>query len=58
MHYIPCDVVIQSAGVRPRMDEAMKFYGSADRFFLIGDCQKTGSIQSCMRSAFSIASQL
>lgn len=53
-----CDDVILSGGVEPCMDEALKFYGSAERFYLIGDCDKTGSIQTCMRSAFATASQI
>lgn len=57
-HKILCDDVILSAGVKPCMDEALEFYGSADRFYLIGDCSQPGSIQTCMRSAFSIASQI
>ena len=40
------------------IDEALKFYGSAERFYLIGDCNKPGSIQTCMRSAFASASQI
>ncbi len=57
-HKIPCDDVVLSGGVKPCMDEALKFYGSAERFYLIGDCRETGSIQTCMRSAFATASQI
>ena len=57
-HRISCDDVILSSGVEPCMDEALKFYGSAERFYLIGDCDRTGSIQTCMRSAFAAASQI
>lgn len=57
-HKLLCDDVILSGGVKPCIDEAMKFYGSAPRFCLIGDCEKAGSIQTCMRSAFAAASQL
>lgn len=57
-HTIACDDVVLSAGVRPCLDDALAFYGCADRFYLVGDCHKTGSIQTCMRSAFSIASQI
>ena len=57
-HKLACDDVVLSAGVKPAMEEAMKFYGCAERFFLIGDCEKPGSIQTCMRSAFAAASQI
>lgn len=57
-HKLLCDDVILSAGVKPCIDEALAFYGSAERFYLIGDCSQPGSIQTCMRSAFSIASQI
>ena len=57
-HKLVCDDVILSAGVKPNIDEAMKFYGSAERFYPVGDCQKTGSIQTCNRSAFAAASQI
>ncbi|MBP2656518.1 MAG: FAD-dependent oxidoreductase [Firmicutes bacterium] len=55
---IEADSVVLSGGMTPLQDEALKFYSSADRFFIIGDCRSVGSIQTCMRSAFSIASQL
>ncbi len=57
-HKLLCDDVILSGGVKPAMDEAMKFYGAAERFYLIGDCNQPGSIQTCMRSAFATASQI
>lgn len=57
-HKIFCDDVVLSGGVKPTMDDAMRFYGSAERFYLIGDCGQPGSIQTCTRSAFAIASQI
>ena len=56
--YIHTDTVVVSAGLLPRQSEALKFYGSADRFFIIGDCRTVGNVQKCMRSAFATASQL
>ena len=35
---IQADSVVIYAGLKPRMDEAMKFSGSAGQFFLLGDC--------------------
>jgi NADPH-dependent 2,4-dienoyl-CoA reductase/sulfur reductase-like enzyme len=55
---IEADGVVLSGGMRPLYDEAMQFYGTASRFFLIGDCSEVGSVQTCIRSAFGAASQL
>jgi len=57
-HRIECDGVVVAGGMRPRWDEAMRFYGSAERFFLIGDCNEVGSVHTSVRSAFGAASQL
>jgi 2,4-dienoyl-CoA reductase-like NADH-dependent reductase (Old Yellow Enzyme family)/thioredoxin reductase len=55
---LEADDVVLSAGMQPCYDEALKFYGTADRFFLIGDCSGVGSVQTCIRTAFGAASQL
>ena len=57
-HKVPCSDVVLSGGVSACTEEAVKFYGSAQRFYLVGDCEKAGSIQTCVRSAFAIASQI
>jgi len=53
---VACDSVVISGGMRPRQDEALKFYGTADRVVMIGDCRDPGNIQKAMRSAFAAAS--
>ena len=55
---IQADNVVISAGRQPRREEAQKFYGSAGRFFAIGDCDSSGSVRSCTRTAFAAASQI
>jgi hypothetical protein len=41
------------------MDEAEKFFGSADQVLLLGDCTGTnGTLQKTTRSAFFVASQV
>lgn len=63
---IQADNVVIYAGRRPRQEEALKFYGSAERFFIIGDCSSDGDIvrlsEGCVRTsvftAFSAASQI
>jgi NADPH-dependent 2,4-dienoyl-CoA reductase/sulfur reductase-like enzyme len=55
---IQADSVVIYAGRKPRQDEALKFYGSAERFFAIGDCRAQGDVRICMRNAFAAASQI
>ena len=52
---LDCDSVVIAAGMRTRVDEAMKYAEAGDMFRLIGDCNKVGSVMSCMRSAYSTA---
>jgi NADPH-dependent 2,4-dienoyl-CoA reductase/sulfur reductase-like enzyme len=56
---VQADSVVVYAGLTPMRDEALKFYGSAPRFCLIGDCSdEGGNIQRSIRSAFFAASQV
>ena len=56
---VQADSVIIYAGLKPRMDEAMKFAGSAGQFQIIGDCTgNAGTVQKTIRSAFFAASQV
>jgi len=55
---LPCDDVVLSSGVEGCAEEAVRFYGCAPRFYVVGDCDTPGSIQTCVRSAFAIASQI
>ena len=55
---LEADDIVLSGGMEPRYDEAVAFFGSADRFFLIGDCSGVGSVQTCMRTALGAVSQL
>ncbi|MCE5253651.1 MAG: FAD-dependent oxidoreductase [Actinomycetia bacterium] len=55
---IECDDIVVAGGMNPRWDEALSFHGTADRFFMIGDCREVGSVQTSIRSAFGAASQL
>jgi len=53
------DSVVIYGGLRPKMDEAMKFSGSAGQFLLLGDCTgQAGTVQKTIRSAFFTASQV
>jgi len=55
---VPAGSVVIAAGMKPKSDQAMKFYGTGDRFFMIGDCKAAGDVQQAIRSAFSNASLL
>jgi len=53
------DSVVIFNGLKPRMDEAEKFFGAAEQVLLLGDCTgKNGTIQKAQRSAFFVASQI
>ena len=54
-HAIPCDSVVISLGMKPRQEEAISFHGCADRFAVIGDCKKPGTVQHAMRHAFALS---
>jgi len=56
---VQADTIVIWSGLKPRMDEAEKFIGSADDVFLLGDCTgRGGSLQKTLRNAFFIASQV
>ncbi len=57
-HTIECDTVIALGGMKPLQEEAMAFYGAADRVIMIGDCYEVGNVQRCNRSAYSAAHQI
>jgi thioredoxin reductase len=54
-HAMPVDSVVIAVGYKSKGDLAMRFAGAGDRFFVIGDCDKVGSVQTVMRSAYSSA---
>lgn len=53
---IPADSVVLSVGMKAKKAEALSFYETADRFYMVGDCKKPATVQQTMRSAFSTAS--
>ena len=56
---VQADSVVIWSGLKPRMDEAEKFFGTADEVYLVGDCTgKNGHLQKAIRSAFFTASQV
>lgn len=56
---IQADSVVVYAGFKPKLDEALRFSDSAERFFIIGDCDEVGGmVRACTRTAFAAASQI
>jgi len=56
---IQADSIVFSSELKPRMDEAARFIGSADQVLLVGDCTGTGGrIHKVIRNAFFVASQV
>jgi pyruvate/2-oxoglutarate dehydrogenase complex dihydrolipoamide dehydrogenase (E3) component len=56
---VQCDSLVVWSGLKPRMDQAEKFIGSADQILFVGDCTgKAGTVQKTQRQAFFMASQI
>ena len=55
---IPADHVVVSGGRKAESDFALSFYGSANEFFMVGDCKEPGNVQKCMRMAYAAASRI
>ena len=56
---VQADSIVIWSGLKPRMDEAEKFIGSADEVLFLGDCTgMAGTLQKAFRSAFFVASQV
>lgn len=56
--FISADSVVVSAGMQSKKEEALSFYGTADEFYMIGDCKKPATILEAMRTAFATAAQI
>ncbi len=55
---LPADNVVISGGRASDTEFALSFYGSANDFFLVGDCKTPGNVQKCMRMAYAAATRL
>ncbi|MBN1625866.1 MAG: FAD-dependent oxidoreductase [Deltaproteobacteria bacterium] len=56
---IQADSIVIWSGLKPTMDEAEKFIGSADEVLMLGDCTGNGGrIHKVIRNAFFVASQV
>ena len=55
---IECDDVLAAGGMDPNSDAAIKFYGSAPEFYMIGDCREAGSMRTAIRDAWTTAMRI
>ena len=52
------DNVLLAIGMKSKSDEAMELAAAVPYSVVIGDCDKPGNVQKCMRAAFGAASQI
>lgn len=57
-HIIETDSIVIAGGMAPCQEEAMALAGATQEFYVVGDCNAVGNIQTSQRSAFAIASAL
>jgi NADPH-dependent 2,4-dienoyl-CoA reductase/sulfur reductase-like enzyme len=56
---VQADSIVIYSGLKPRIDEAEKFIGSAAEVLPLGDCTgKNGTLRKTIRNAFYVASQV
>lgn len=55
---IAADSVVLAVGSVANSDMAIKFFGSAPKFYMLGDCEKPGNIHKAMRRSFITANQI
>jgi 2,4-dienoyl-CoA reductase-like NADH-dependent reductase (Old Yellow Enzyme family)/thioredoxin reductase len=55
---IEAGTIVVAAGMKAKSELAMQFYGTADQFYMVGDCILAGNVQKTIRSAYSVASMI
>ena len=53
---VTADTIVVAAGMKPKRDEAMSFYGVSAPCQVIGDCRKVANLQKALRAAYITAS--
>jgi pyruvate/2-oxoglutarate dehydrogenase complex dihydrolipoamide dehydrogenase (E3) component len=56
--FVAGGTVVIAAGMKSKSDLALSFAIGGPEFRAIGDCDKVGNVQKCMRAAFGCASTL
>ena len=54
-HALPCELVVLSAGMRPRQDLAESFRDCAPFFETVGDCLKASNVRNATRTGYDAA---
>ena len=52
---MPADTVAISAGMKPKMDEALSYACAGGCFYMLGDCKKVANLMRLNQSALGIA---
>lgn len=55
---VPADTVIVAVGTAGNTDEALKYYGCCNEFYMLGDCSQVGNLMTSLRSGFSVANNV
>lgn len=55
---VKADTVIYSTGMKSRWDDALNLYWPGKEIYLLGDCAKPGSVQTCTRDAYRTVNSL
>lgn len=55
---LKADNIVLCTGMNACCEQAIRFYGCAPEFYMVGDCEQTSTIQHAMRSAFSVANRI
>ncbi len=58
IHTIPCDTVLLAAGMTADVTAAAAYMNCGKQFYTIGDCRQIGSMQTAIRTGYSIGSAL
>ena len=57
-HFIGADTVLSAVGLRPRTEEAYRFFGIARQSYLLGNCEKVGLVLHATNDAYFLAASL
>ncbi|MDR1821887.1 MAG: FAD-dependent oxidoreductase, partial [Oscillospiraceae bacterium] len=53
--FFEADTVINALGTMPKQEEAMRFFGAAPQYHIIGDCRDAKNLERAVMNAFHVA---
>lgn len=56
--FVEADHVLMAVGMRPRKEEAFRFYGITPNTTMIGDCRRVGHVLDCTNDAYFAAANI